>query len=231
MNNATGTEIPTPTKRKRMPSGGGALEKLLRLYPEVQLATVVNQPPQGPEWLHEIKFDGYRLLGFLASGAQRLRTRNRKDWTLRFPSLVTSLQELKVMDAVLDMEAVVLINDGKSSFQALQAALGADGNPKSIIAYVFDLLHLNGRHLTKLPLRERKERLRALLSRSKTAVALSYSEHIEGNGGEMFDRACSMGLEGIVCTQAEAPYLSGRQRSWLKVKCVQQQEFIIIGYS
>jgi bifunctional non-homologous end joining protein LigD len=160
-----------------------------------------------------------------------LRTRNGKDWTAKFPSLAASLEKLKVTDAVLDMEAVVVNDEGKSSFQALQAALGEGANPKSIIAYVFDLLYLNGRDLTKLPLRERKETLQALLSKSKRAAALLYSEHIEGNGGEMLARACGMGLEGIVSKQAEAPYLHGRQRAWLKSKCTQRQEFIIIGYS
>src|SRR5262249_47984643 len=149
----------------------------------------------------------------------------------RFPSLVASLEKLRVRDAVLDMEAVVIDDGGKSNFQALQAALGEDGNLNSIIAYVFDLLYLNGRDLTKLSLRERKARLQALLNTSKDAAAFRYSEHVEGNGGEMFAKACGMGLEGIMSKQAEAPYLSGRQRSWLKVKCAQRQEFIIIGYS
>ena len=216
---------------KRVKSRQGRLKKLLQLYPAVQLATLVDRPPQGAQWLHEIKLDGYRLLGFVAGTALCLRTRNGKDWTAKFPSLAASLEKLKVTDAVLDMEAVVVNDEGKSSFQALQAALGEGGSPDSIVAYVFDLLYLNGRDLTKLPLRERKERLQALLNKSKSVAALRYSEHIEGNGGEMLAKACGMGLEGIVSKQAEAPYLPGRQRSWLKSKCTQRQEFIIIGYS
>jgi bifunctional non-homologous end joining protein LigD len=218
-------EVPAPTKKTR----GDGLNKLLQLYPRVQLATLVEEPPPGAEWLHEIKLDGYRLLGFSVRGVRCLRTRNGKDWTAKFPSLSASLQKLKVTDAVLDMEAVVVDNKGKSSFQALQAALGA--NPDLVIAYVFDLLYLNGKDLTKRPLRERKERLHALLSKSKGAAALRYSEHIEGHGGEMLAKACGMGLEGIVSKQADASYLPGRQRSWLKSKCAQRQEFIIIGYS
>jgi bifunctional non-homologous end joining protein LigD len=216
---------------KRVKSRQGRLEKLLQLYPAVQLATLVEQPPPGAEWLHEIKLDGFRLLGFLSGTALCLRTRNGKDWTTKFPSLTASLQKLKLRDAVLDMEAVVVNDEGKSSFQALQAALGEGGSPDSIVAYVFDLLYLNGSNLTMLPLRKRKERLRGLLNNSKSLAVLRYSEHIEGNGGEMFTRACAMGLEGIVSKQAEAPYLPGRQRSWLKSKCAQRQEFIIIGYS
>ena len=231
MNEIAGGELRTSMPKKSTQSRSGALNKLLKHCSEVQLATLVSQPPQGSEWLHEIKFDGYRLLAFWAKGAQCLRTRNGKDWTARFPSLAASLEKLKVTDAVLDMEAVVIDEDGKSNFQALQAALGEDGNPNSIIAYVFDLLYFDGRDLTKLPLRERKDRLQALLNKSKNAAAFRYSEHIEGNGGEMFARACAMGLEGIVSKQAEAPYQLGRQRSWLKAKCAQRQEFIIIGYS
>lgn len=142
-----------------------------------------------------------------------------------------SLQRLKVTDAVLDMEAVVVNDEGKSSFQALQVALSAGGSPDSIVAYVFDLLYLNGSNLTRLPLRKRKEKLKGLLNNSTSLAVLRYSEHIEGNGGKMFNRACGMGLEGIVSKQAKAPYLHGRQRSWLKSKCGQRQEFIILGYS
>jgi bifunctional non-homologous end joining protein LigD len=222
---------PAPMKKKSGLSRRGTLKKLMQLYPTVQLATLVDEPPQRTEWLHEIKLDGYRLLGFVAGGALCFRTRNGKDWTAKFPSLAASLERLKVQNAVLDMEAVVVNETGKSNFQALQAALGEGGNPDSIVAYVFDVLYLNGRDLTKLPLRKRKENLQALLKKSKTAPALRYSEHIEGNGGEIFAKACSMGLEGIVSKQAEAPYLPGRQRSWLKSKCAQRQEFIIIGYS
>src|ERR1700684_4253114 len=100
------------------------LKQLISLYPEVQLATLVDAPPEGDEWIHEVKFDGYRLLGLIAGGSCCLRTRNGKDWTERFPSLSTSLNDLKVKDAVLDMEAVILDAQGKSSFQALQGALG-----------------------------------------------------------------------------------------------------------
>jgi bifunctional non-homologous end joining protein LigD len=214
---------PEPMTKESAPAPGATLKKLLQLYPEVQLATLVEEPPQGKEWLHENKFDGYRLLGFVAGGALSLRTRNGKDWTAKFPSLAASLEKLKVQNAVLDMEAVVVTDTGKSNFQALQAALGEGGNPNSIVAYVFDVLYLNGRDLTKLPLRKRKERLQTLLNKTKSAAALRYGEHSKGNAEEIFAKACRMGLEGIVSKQAEAPYLPGRQRSWLKSKCTQRQ--------
>ena len=227
---ASGEGQAQPEQKKAQPSRR-SLKRLLALYPEVQLATLVDEPPQGAEWLHEIKFDGYRLLGFSARGAQCLRTRNGKDWTTRFPSLAASLGELNVSDAVLDMEAVVVNDRGQSNFQALQAALGDRGNRESIVAYVFDLLFLDGRDLTGVSLLERKDALQAVLNKSKNAVQLRYSEHIEGNGKAMFAKACSMGLEGIVSKQLAAPYVAGRQTSWLKCKCTQRQEFIILGYS
>ena len=201
---------------------------LIERYSEVQLATLVDRPPHGYEWLHEIKFDGYRLLGFVSGGVPLLRTRNGKDWTEKFPSLAAALVTLKAKDAVLDMEAVILDAQGKSSFQALQGALGDGGAAGKIVAYVFDLLYLDGKDLTRLPLTERKEALRSLLKKSKQ---LRYSDHVAGEGAEMFAKACDAGLEGIVSKLANAPYLPGRQKSWLKIKCGKRQEFIILGYS
>jgi bifunctional non-homologous end joining protein LigD len=214
-----------------MAGSGDELKRLMQRYPEVQLATLVDKPPEGTQWLHEVKFDGYRLLGFVAGGAPRLRTRNGKDWTERFPSLVMALEKLKAKDAVVDMEAVIVDAEGKSNFHALQEALGEGGNPEKITAYAFDLLHLDGKDLTKLPLTERKEKLRSLLKKSKQDTSLRYSDHVAGRGGEMLVEACGKGLEGIVSKKADAPYITGRSKSWLKSKCAQRQEFIILGFS
>ena len=120
---------------------------------------------------------------------------------------------------------------GKSSFQALQAALGDGGKPEKIVAYVFDLLHLDGKDLTRLPLTERKEKLENLLKKSKQDRWLRYSAHIAGEGDAMFAKACEAGLEGIISKRANAPYVAGRQKSWLKIKCSLRQEFIILGFS
>ncbi len=219
------------SKAKKVPSSGKELKRLMERYPDVQLATLVDEPPQGEDWLHEIKFDGYRLLGFVSGGAAALRTRNGKDWTDSFPSLSTAMEKLKAEDAVLDMEAVIVDEQGKSSFQALQAALGDGGKPEKIVAYVFDLLRLDGKDLTKLPLTERKEKLENLLQKSKQDLWLRYSAHIAGEGEAMFAKACDAGLEGIIAKRANAPYVAGRQKSWLKIKCSLRQEFIILGYS
>ena len=194
----------------------------------MQLATLVDVVPEGGNWVHETKFDGYRLLGFRTGPAVRLITRNGKDWTGSFPSLSAALSELDANSAVLDMEAVVLDGAGKSNFQSLQNALGEGGDRRRIIAYVFDLLFLNGDDLTTLPLVNRKEKLKALLGRSKT---LRFSTHVAGHGDEIFAKACGAGLEGIISKQADAPYFPGRNKSWLKIKCSLRQEFIIVGYS
>jgi bifunctional non-homologous end joining protein LigD len=227
-------KVPAPRPAKAKDGAAGAQQSLRRLmaqYPEVQLATLVDAAPAGEKWVHEIKFDGYRLLGFVAGGEARLRTRNGNDWTGSFPAIARALEKLNVRDAVLDMEAVMLDPEGKSSFQALQAALGDSGRPERIVGYVFDLLHLDGENLTKLPLLERKKRLEALFRKSKPGGSLRYSEHVAVEGAEIHAQACAKGLEGIISKLASAPYVSGRQKSWLKVKCALRQEFIIIGYS
>ncbi len=207
-----------------------ALDRLVQRYPEVQLATLVDQPPEGEQWLHEIKLDGYRLLGFVSGHSACLRTRNGKDWTEKFPSLVAALETLKADDAVLDMEAVVLNSEGKSGFQALQAALGG-ANAGKIVAYVFDLLHLDAEELSGLPLTERKKKLKSLLTESRQKTSLRYSEHVVGDGEKLLAKACASDLEGIVSKKADSPYVPGRQNSWLKSKCAQRQEFIILGSS
>jgi bifunctional non-homologous end joining protein LigD len=200
-------------------------------YPGVQLATLVDAPPEGVQWLHEIKFDGYRLLAFLAAGEVRLFTRNGNDWTHKFPSISTAVAKLKAKAAVLDMEAVVLDTAGKSSFQAMQHALGEGGNTQSIQAYVFDLLHLDRRDLRSERLTERKSQLESLLKKSKDDKFLHYSDHVVGRGAEMIAKSCAMDLEGIVSKLADSLYRAGRQKSWLKSKCIKRQEFIIVGYT
>ena len=206
-------------------AGRRALPNLIRKYPEVQLATLVSAPPEGEDWLHEIKYDGIRLLGFVAGGGARLITRNGKDWTERFPALKASLEQLPVDDAVVDLEAVVLGEEGKSSFQGLQTAAGED-----VVGFAFDLLHLDHQSLTELPLLARKEQLQRLLQEAK-APALHFSEHKLGQGEALFDKACKRGLEGLISKRAAAPYVPGRHGDWLKTKCLQRQEFIILGDS
>ncbi len=204
------------------------IAELMAQYPDVQLATLVDAVPEGENWVHETKFDGYRLLGFRAGQMVKLITRNGKDRTGSFPSLSDALSALASNNAVLDMEAVVLDGHGKSNFQSLQNALGEDGDRERIVAYIFDFLYLDGEDLTKLPLLRRKEKLKALLG---TSNILRYSGHVAGHGEQLFAKACEAGLEGIISKQADAPYLAGRGKSWLKIKCSLRQEFIIVGFS
>jgi bifunctional non-homologous end joining protein LigD len=207
------------------------LAELMRRYAEVQLATLVDAPPEGSQWVHEIKYDGYRLLAFLANGNVRLRTRNGNDWTPKFPSISASVAKLKAKTAILDMEAVVLDSAGKSNFQAMQGALGDGGNPQSIQAYVFDLLYLDGEDITGESLTSRKEALEGLLKKSKASKSLHYSDHVAGRGADMLAKSCAMGLEGVVSKLADSLYRPGRQKTWLKSKCIKRQEFVIIGFT
>jgi len=193
-----------------------------------QLATLVAGPPAGKDWVHEIKLDGYRILLRIERGRVKLLTRNRQDWTARFPSLAEAAATLPVKDAVLDGEVVALDAAGVSSFQALQRADQLERG-RSLAYVAFDLLFLDGRDLRRLPLVERKARLARLLKGRRGR--LRYSEHFDAPGRRVYERACRQGLEGIVSKLKDAPYTSGRGTAWLKVKRVARQEMVIGGYT
>jgi bifunctional non-homologous end joining protein LigD len=194
---------------------------------EPQLTTRVDQPPGGDQWLHEIKFDGYRLNARVENGEARLLTRRGQDWTDKFEPLAAELAALNVRNAYLDGEAVVLGDKGHSDFSALQNWF-TTGKGR-LVFYLFDILFLDGEDLHGLPLLERKERLRALLGEAD-APRLIYSDHQIGNGARFFRAAADMRVEGIISKQANAPYTSGRTHSWLKIKVVERQEFVIGGF-
>ena len=191
-----------------------------------QLATLVDASPAGGEWLHEVKYDGYRAIASVAGGKVVIRTRKGLDWTARFRPLVEPLAALPCDSALLDGEIAVADAHGHTDFGALQEALSNGG--KGIVYYLFDLLELDGEDLRKLSLIERKERLARLLKGGP--VPLVYSDHIKGAGDEVFAHACKIKLEGIVSKRADAPYVSGRTQTWLKVKCGMEQEFVVIGW-
>ncbi|MDH6232944.1 bifunctional non-homologous end joining protein LigD [Mesorhizobium soli] len=194
------------------------------------LARLETHPPTGEDWVHEIKFDGYRMQAHVAAGRTTLLTRNGLDWTERFgQEIAAALAKLDCDNAIFDGEVVVLESNGISSFSALQAAL-SDGRGERLVYYVFDLLFLNGEDLRSEPLKERKERLRQLLGENAGDGILRYSEHFLQPGQTMLTHACRMGLEGIVSKRASAPYRSGRTGDWLKAKCTLRQEFVILGY-
>jgi bifunctional non-homologous end joining protein LigD len=200
-------------------------------FVEPQLATLVDTGPVGPDWVHEVKFDGYRIECLIDRGTVRLFTRKGNDWTARFPGVARAALGLRVEQALLDGEVVALLPDGRSSFQLLQERLGADP-PGEMIYHAFDLLHLNGADLRRLPLLERKQRLRAALGvRARRAGTIRYSEHVTGRSDTVLAEACRQGLEGVVSKQGGAPYSSGRTRTWLKLKCLNRQEFIVVGFT
>jgi bifunctional non-homologous end joining protein LigD len=196
-----------------------------------QKATLVNEPPEGDDWLHEIKYDGYRLLAMVGAGRVRLLTRNGKDWTSKFPRLVEALAALPLSAAVLDGEVVILLPDGTTDFQSLQNILQGIGTGE-MVYYLFDLPYYHGYDLSDTPLLARKQLLKRLLG----AVApghplLRFSDYIQGNGDIVLEHACRFNLEGIISKRANSGYLQKRSRSWLKVKCLLRQEFVIGGYT
>jgi bifunctional non-homologous end joining protein LigD len=200
----------------------------VRLPKQLQLAQLVDEAPTGDTWLHEQKFDGYRILAELDGRKLRLLSRNFNDWTAQFPTVVDAVAALPVKRVLLDGEVAVVMPDGRTSFQALQNAFGRrDAN---IVYFVFDVLDIDGEDLTKLPLEERKHRLAKLLGKKPHGV-IRYSDHVVGNGEAFFALACKKGLEGIVSKKRDAPYTPGRGKTWLKTKCLLRQEFVIAGYT
>lgn len=195
-----------------------------------QLATLVKEAPKGDEWLHELKFDGYRLLCHVQRGHVRLWTRNQKDWTDKFPAVVKALKNLRVQSAILDAEVVAMDSSGRSSFQMLQQAIHKTAG-KGLVLEVFDVIYLEGFSLTRTPLVERKRVLEELISTVGSDRVLRYSDHVEGNGPKFLKQACDFGIEGIVSKLANSLYESTRSHSWQKVKCLKRQEFVIAGYT
>jgi bifunctional non-homologous end joining protein LigD len=194
------------------------------------LATLQTAPPTGGEWLHEVKFDGYRIQAHLSGGRPKLLTRKGLDWSDRFgKAIADALASLDCENAILDGEIVVLADNGVSSFSALQAALSGRQTEK-LIYYVFDMLFLDGMDVSGEPLADRKERLRDLLKPLGEQGPVRYSEHFTEPGKTMLAHACRMGLEGVVSKRADAAYHSGRGHDWIKSRCTQRQEFVIAGY-
>jgi bifunctional non-homologous end joining protein LigD len=192
------------------------------------LAQRVAEAPAGKEWMHEIKFDGYRLQVRIEHGSVRLLTRNGIDWTARFSTIAKALATLAVDTALLDGEVVVESDDGVTSFSELVGDLKARTSER-MVYYAFDVLHLDGIDLAYAPLADRKAVLARLLnSRRKGVVRLS--AHIKGNGSKMMENACALGLEGIISKRADRPYRSGRTGDWLKITCTLTDEFVIGGY-
>jgi bifunctional non-homologous end joining protein LigD len=197
-----------------------------------QLATLTSRVPTGDNWLHELKFDGYRVLALLQNGKVKLVTRRGNDWTARFHPVADALETLKIKSAILDGEVVSLDTHGVSNFQQLQNLMKR-GNKDALVDYVFDVPYLDGYDLTETPLVDRKEVLARLLlsANPKNDGPIRYSDHIRGAGEKVLEQACRGAMEGIVAKRADSIYHQYRSPDWLKVKCLKQQEFVIGGYT
>jgi len=220
---AAGSSVPVPAGAHKAP-----MPK--ELLPE--LATLVDDVPAGDQWLHEIKFDGYRLLVFIDRGRVRMLTRKANDWTDRFTGLVEPMQALPARQAVLDGEVVIVAPNGTTSFQLLQNVLN-NGRQGELVFYAFDLLYLDGHDLRSVPLLERKEALGALLAGAgaEGEGPVRFSDHVVGNGALFHQHACKMGLEGIIAKRCDSRYAAKRTKDWLKIKCTRRQEFVIGGWT
>jgi bifunctional non-homologous end joining protein LigD len=221
-------ERPESVKRAPKKSRRAAKADLPR-FVTPQLATLVTEPPMTGDWVYEVKHDGYRMLARVSKKKVPIFTRSGKDWTDRLPHLERALGKLGLDDTWLDGEIVVLRPDGRSSFQLLQNAFEAHANSK-IVYFVFDAPFLEGLDLRQLPLRERKQRLRKALAKSKTG-SVRFSDDLTGSAQEVLEHACKLGLEGLIGKRADSVYVCGRTKSWIKLKCRLRQDFVIAGYS
>ena len=194
-----------------------------------QLATLVAAAPVGDEWVHELKYDGYRILCRVKDGSAKLVTRNNHDWTIKLQRIAEAAAALPVKNAWLDGEVVALKPDGSISFQALQNAFDTR-TETNLVYYVFDLLYLNGFDLRQTGLLDRKQALAAIVPSAMSGL-IRYSDHISGRGDIVFAEACRRGMEGIISKRTNAMYLAGRNRNWIKVKCGHRQEFVIGGFT
>ena len=194
-----------------------------------ELAVQATSPPTGDVWLHEIKYDGYRIQAICDDTGVRLVTRSGLDWTHRMPSIATALAKLELAGSTLDGEVVVLNEQGQTDFAALQGAFDNAGT-SPLLYYVFDAMRAEREDIRSLPLLQRKERLKKMLTGAPPGV-VRFSEHAVGTGRAMFEEACRLGAEGIVSKRGDAPYRSGRQPDWIKVKCYRRQELVIAGFT
>jgi bifunctional non-homologous end joining protein LigD len=213
--------------KKLAPAGRRKRTMPDRIIP--QLASQADAAPDGPEWLHEIKYDGYRLLARIDRGDVRLFTRNGLDWTAKFPALARALAALPVDSALIDGELVALDADGTTSFGALQDRI-ANGDTSGLVFFAFDLLYSDGYDLTGAVLEDRKTALAEIVPRGASGM-VHYCDHHEGHGPDFFRHACRYKLEGIVSKRRDRPYRPGRSTEWRKIKCVQRDDFVAIGFT
>ncbi len=189
-----------------------------------QLASLVQTPPKGDDWLHEIKYDGYRTELIIENGQARAHTRRGADWSTKYRPIVDAAATLPVKTAIIDGEIVAFEPDGRATIEAFRAALSS--YPGALFFMGFDLLHLDGQDMREIPCIDRRARLEGLVAGN---AAIRFSEHVEGNGEAFYAHACQLGLEGIVSKRPGSSYRSGRTDSWVKTKCNEESELIVAG--
>ena len=202
---------------------------LIPEFVEPELATLDTEVPTGRNWLHEAKYDGYRIIARKAGDDVTLFSRSGLDWTVRFPAIAQALRTFPAEIALIDGEVAFVLPSGMTSFKSLQEHIDTP-NP-AIRYFVFDLLSLDGKDWRKTPLKQRRAQLAKLMATRGVSDFLIYADYVEGSGPEFFAQASAAGLEGIVSKRADRPYISGRGRDWLKIKSKRGEEFVIGGYS
>ncbi|MER9018279.1 non-homologous end-joining DNA ligase [Mesorhizobium sp. M0898] len=195
---------------------------------EPQLTRLVDEAPNGPDWLHEIKYDGYRMHARIDGSDIRLLTRTGLDWSHRYRATIAALRALPVKDAYVDGELCAVRADGVTSFSRLQAAMD-EGRTGDLAFFAFDLLFLNGESIAKLPLIDRKARLEGLFSNDMPG--LRFSDHVIGDGPAFRKHACRLALEGAISKRIDSAYASGNRGLWVKSKCLNREEFIVVGWT
>jgi bifunctional non-homologous end joining protein LigD len=210
---------------QRRKHGAIGVQAALPGFIEPALATSIEKVPSGTRWIHEIKFDGYRVQIHLANNAVKIFTRRGNDWTNRFKKVAHDAWRIKATSAVVDGEIVVPAADGSTDFSVLQNEL--QGSSKNIVLVAFDLLDLNGRDIRKEPLVRRKAELKEIIA----GIDVQFSESFEIEGRAMFEHACKLGLEGVVSKVRDSTYASGRGNSWVKKTCAQRETLAIAGFA
>ncbi|WP_277981432.1 DNA ligase D [Sphingomonas phyllosphaerae] len=212
-------------KPARAKPAGRARKAALPAYEPPQLCTLVDAVPSGGDWIHEVKYDGYRALVAVADRQAKVYTRNGLDWTDKFAGIASAAAALPVGSALIDGE-IVAFKDGRPDFSTLKDAISGNG---AMTLFAFDLLEQDGEDLRGLANVHRKERLRALVGAGE--ARLQFAEHVTGAGEQLFETMCREGFEGVVSKKADAPYRGRRTQAWLKVKCTRRQEFVVVGWT
>jgi DNA ligase D-like protein (predicted ligase) len=196
------------------------------------LPSLASETPASDHWIHEIKYDGYRTLLMVSDGRAQAFTRNRNDWTDRYPAIVSAAEQLHCRSAVIDGEVVVQDSGGRSDFTAVRDAIR--WHPGRLLFFAFDLIFLNGEDLRDAPLEERRDLLRIVIfqtfeGKERSRARIQFSDSVVGGGSAFFAEVDKMGLEGIVSKRRESRYRSGRTDRWRKIKCWTRSELIVVG--